>query len=685
MQLQLYIQGQRVELYQDETIEINESIKEVQEIDKLKTSFTRRFNVPASDVNNLIFKHFYNFNLFNTFDARVKVDAELRLSGLPYRLGKVVLDSVQMKNNQASSYRLIFLGEGINFKLLFKDDQLDQLDELSKQNHLYGRDSVLNNYFPNGLSDGSEDTSDFPKIIYPFITHTKGYQYSNNNVTKIDQGQGSGGSQFDFRELKPAIKLPVILEAIEDRYNIEFEGSILDEDRFKLLYMWMHRNSGFIQTVQDTTLEIRQAQFTLDSGGSSWDANPLQVFEAENGAFKKYEFTFNFEPDGGGTYDIVVRNKLASGTLFTFNNLSGNQTINFTLEGNIGVPSLIGDTTFVNLEILMTVSQGTTSFNASATVVRSENVVFFDPLTGLDEQTQTVTTGNYEATNLIPISEIQVDLQMPPMKVIDFLNGIFKMFNLLFLTEGNKIKLFTFEQWLESGDIYDLTESIDISNSTIERVAPYNNIQFKHSDNKTFFAVNFSRLFAKEFGQLTFEASPDFVGDTLDIETNFEIMLYERMLKDDGTLSDIGWGWSVNENNQPYFGKPLLFYNHKNEITSNFSTSAGGVNVTITKYNRPSNQVSTEPTQSILFGSENDYFNNTLLSNSLFVDFWQSYLLRYFDRKVRKSTFKAILPIEFLLTYKLNDFIKIGSILYYINSLKVDLITNEASLELINK
>lgn len=678
MQLQLYIQGQRVELYDDETIEINESIKEVQEIDKLKTSFTRRFNVPASDVNNLIFKHFYNFNLFDTFDARVKVDAELRLSGLPYRLGKVVLDSVQMKNNQASSYRLIFLGEGINFKLLFNDDQLDQLDELSKQNHSYNRSAVLNTGLQKGFTDGSEDSSNFPKIIYPFISHTKRYAYKNNVVST--NGDGSN-DDLDFRQLKPAIKIPVILEAIEDKYNIEFEGDILNEDRFSTLYMWMHRNSGFIQTVQDTTLEIRRVQFNLVAGNEAWDQNPLAIFLDPDGSFRRYNFEFKFLPDGAGLYNVIVRNKITSGTLFTFNNLSGDEQIDFDIEET--TPSQFD--TLVNLEIILEASAGATSFDILAKVTREDNEVFFDPNTGLNEDNLTVLIGSYSVENLAPFTKINADLQMPPMKVIDFLNGLFKMFNLLFLTEGNKIKLFTFEQWLESGDIYDLTESIDISNSTIERVAPYTNIQFKHSDNKTFFAINFSRLFAKEFGQLTFEASPDFVGDTLDIETNFEIMLYERMLKQNGTLSDIGWGWSVNENSQPYFGKPLLFYNHKTTNSSEFKTGFNGPNVNITIYNRPSNQVSTEPTQSLLFGAENDYFNNTLLSNSLFIDFWQAYLLRYFDRKARKSTFKAILPIEFLLTYKLNDLIKIGAILYYINSLKVDLSTNEASLELINK
>ena len=56
--LQLYIQGQEIDLYEDESVTLVQSIQDVKDIEKVFTDFTRTFSVPASKVNNKIFQHF---------------------------------------------------------------------------------------------------------------------------------------------------------------------------------------------------------------------------------------------------------------------------------------------------------------------------------------------------------------------------------------------------------------------------------------------------------------------------------------------------------------------------------------------------------------------------------------------------------------------------------------------------
>ena len=72
--LQLYIEDQQVELHDDESVNLTQSIQNVRDIKKIFSDFTQTFNVPASKVNNKIFKHFHNFNI-DGFDARTKKDA----------------------------------------------------------------------------------------------------------------------------------------------------------------------------------------------------------------------------------------------------------------------------------------------------------------------------------------------------------------------------------------------------------------------------------------------------------------------------------------------------------------------------------------------------------------------------------------------------------------------------------
>ena len=77
--LQLYIQCQRVELFDDETVSITQSIQNVKDISKVFTDFSKPFTLPATKSNNKIFKHYYNYNIINGFDARKRVTAEIEL------------------------------------------------------------------------------------------------------------------------------------------------------------------------------------------------------------------------------------------------------------------------------------------------------------------------------------------------------------------------------------------------------------------------------------------------------------------------------------------------------------------------------------------------------------------------------------------------------------------------------
>jgi len=64
MQLvQLYIEGQRVDMFADESVEITQTIQNIKDISKVFTDFTKTFTLPASPTNNKLFKHYYNYNI----------------------------------------------------------------------------------------------------------------------------------------------------------------------------------------------------------------------------------------------------------------------------------------------------------------------------------------------------------------------------------------------------------------------------------------------------------------------------------------------------------------------------------------------------------------------------------------------------------------------------------------------
>ena len=123
-ELQLYIEGQRVELFKDETVSLTQTIQNVKDVSKIFTSFSKTFSLPASKTNNKIFKHYYNFDIVNGFDARIKKAGNIELNHIPFKTGRIKLEGVELKNNLAHTYRITFFGNTVELPDILGDDSL---------------------------------------------------------------------------------------------------------------------------------------------------------------------------------------------------------------------------------------------------------------------------------------------------------------------------------------------------------------------------------------------------------------------------------------------------------------------------------------------------------------------------------------------------------------------------------
>ena len=118
-QLILYIQPQlrytnesqdfqRVDLMESDLISLTQVIQDVRSIDKVFTDYSKTFNLPASKVNNKIFKYWFNPDI-DGFDNQIMADARIELNHFAFKEGKIRLESVTMRNNKPSLYKVTFL------------------------------------------------------------------------------------------------------------------------------------------------------------------------------------------------------------------------------------------------------------------------------------------------------------------------------------------------------------------------------------------------------------------------------------------------------------------------------------------------------------------------------------------------------------------------------------------------
>ena len=716
----------KVDLFTDENVSLTQVIQDVRDIDKVFTDYSRTFNLPASEKNNKLFKHWYNPDV-KGFDANIQSDAKIELNYQPFREGKIRLQEVKMKDNRPHTYKITFFGKTVSLNNLFGEDKLNNLVWMDNFKLPALTANVL-----TGLQTGHNITVDSvtynSAIIYPLISHTQRYIYDDTG-SLTDVGNLSDDSTNDKtrgvfpEDLKPAIKASLVIKAIEEQYNLTFKtGEFFDSTEFSNLYLWLNRDKGKIET--ENSIVVDSASFSCVTSGNSFRYDPAQTLcnvytnsptEFTNGVYKVtkneyippgstilqennyFTFAVSVTPNTGFTstpYNILIYDSL-TGEQLSFSAEVGTGTNSVLLDTPTN-PMAIGETKNITCKII---SETLFEFGINITVGQG---IFVSFPTLLPETCQF----NSAASNIaVTIDNIEPSEQVPDIKVLDFLKGIFKMFNLTaFLDSSDRVVVKTLDDFYsDSTTTHDISKFIVKDEHTVSEALPFSNIKFEYPEAKTKLAQAFYNLNNVEYGSLNYIADAS-QGSKYEVLPPFEHMLFERL--SDGTTkvnTDVQYGLAVDDDDNSVVTAPLLFYGIYNtsistpinyvDSTRPVTSVSGITNTTINNYWMPHNanelgSTSTAPAFNLNFGSEINSYTLTDYggsNNSLFQKFYQTYIQRVFNTKTRIFKYKAVLPLKFLLTYSLADKVFISGRAFTINKITTDLQTGRSTLELLNE
>ena len=702
--LQLYIENQRVDLFKDETVSLTQTIKNVKDIAKVFTEFTQTFSVPASSVNNKIFQHYYNFDISGGFDARIKVDAKLELNDLPFKIGKISLQGVDLKNNLAHTYRINFFGDTVNLKDIFSGEQLSALSFPDTYNKEYRFSTVVSDMENVNAVD----------ICVPLITHTDRMFYDssgNNNVYgNIYPSSALGAANgINFNQFKYAVGVIPILTAIEDRYNITFSDDFFKQggaNGLENLFMWLHRKSGAVEVVGQVNLVYTllqdlyttNAQLNVSSvTNGAITINAIDVTTGNNPFFWSFQdMTIELTPTvANEKYGLQV---LRNGTIIAeLNNVENNQTL------TIPAAQILNNRTYT-FQFTSINNIGFAANNIIITINARKN--FTSGGGGFISEVDVYKNLALFQTN--QFSEFNISQQMPKMKVIDFISGLFKLFNLVAYVENDIIVVKTLDDYYASStQVYNIDKYLDTTKSTTNIALPFNKINFEYKGLKSFLANQFNEITNSGWGSLGFTLDGDIFdtpSEAYKVEVPFEHFMYERLYNagiSPSPSTTVQWGYSVNDNQQPYKGEPLLFYRviQNNEDAIRIKDPATGNSSDIDTYSIPSNSLKLNTTQSkynLHFQNEmNEYLaneptslvagNNPLgFTDTLFETEYKAYIQGVFAESMRLTKVTAYLPMKVYYNLGLNDLIEINQQTYKINSLTTDLTTGKTEFELLN-
>jgi hypothetical protein len=678
--IQLYVDGQKVEMFNDEGVSITSSIQNVRDIGKVFSDYSQSFSVPASRQNNKIFKHYYNPDIDNGFDARVKADAVIEINHQPFKNGKVRLDEVEMKDNKAYAYKLTFFGGLVSLKDLLGEDQLEDLTWLSNFNTNYNYLNVRT-YLANGR-DITVDSVSYPDaIITPLISAEQRWYYSTSSGTG-NLAVATGSSGGDYTNMKYAIRLYCIIKAIEKRYtiangyatNIVFSNDFFStsENDFYNLYMWLHREKGKIDLSAPKQTYLNKFPITSWQG-TNFSTDSFEIWDIDAFRASKYNMQLDVNVSSSSvTFDVFIERN--GSVVQSFLNKTG--SFSYALDS----VDLNSNGTY-RIRI-----QHTAGFYVSA----SSNIF----MTRYDASGTQTNTFTFTAKQTL-ITDIVYDIpsNIPKMKVIDFLTGLFKMFNLTAYDNGSQIVVKPLDNFYAAGDIVDITKYVDSSSSTIMPSALYNEMAFKYVDTKSLFAQQHLEAFNYEWGEENYNIENKYDGDKYDLVVPFAHHKYERLYEvNTGASTVIQWGWSVDKLNddgtgQPYVGAPLVFYAYQ-QTGTNIRVTDGTTPVTIAVYYIPSNSLNLANDDiNINFKAELNEYTNTVFTQTLFNNYYSDYISDVFDFRRRIIRVTAHLPLSLLSGSKainLEDEIILNQRAYRINQVTYNIGEGKADFELIN-
>ena len=693
--LQLYINSERIDLFKDETVSISLSQQDTKDPKKIFAEFTKTFTIPASKENNKIFDHYYNYDIINGFDARNKVEASIELNNIPYKDGFVALNGVELKANKPYAYKITFYGKTINLTKTFGEDDLTVLS--GELDAAYGLDYTAANVqtkFQGAVGD---------VIIAPLITHTDQLYFDSGTHVLEDgnlyynSGVGhSHGVMWD--QLKFAIKIDTVVAAIATHYSLTFSDDFFSNAtnyQFNTLYLWMHRKKGKVEPTQQIANYSTQVDgFTLTSSSGNSGATimsgttTLEIIPGSDDLIQN-----DLELDVNASYTTIpysVRLYQNGSLWWTSTEVANDRTLDNSDFGYLPV-----GTYYVEV--------------VTATAMTFDNVMWSiagDPQlpANVTGWTAVYESGSFNATTIF---EFLPSAQLPTIKVIDFMNGLFNMFNLTayydnqaLLVNGSanpdygNIKIQTLDSFYANNfNTWDISQYISTDSSQVNVGLPYNEISFGYEGVETLLAQTFSQEQSMAWGALKYSGGTRLSGPNTSytIKLPFEHMQYERLVNqfNNGTTT-IQYGRFVDDNFDSYLGKPLIFYPIKQTSGTqiSFLTTATS-HVSLVDYIIPSNTraiATATSTDSINFNDDiNEYTGASGFTGTLFNNYYSTYITDVFNTKRRITNVKAYLPLKMLYKLQMNDVMTINNQDYIINTANINLITGESSLELLNK
>lgn len=702
-----------LDLFNDESIVLNFKLKDLSDIGKVFTTYTQEFTIPTGR-NEKLLKFIFDSDVYrlknNYINTKIYINSKL------FKVGKLKVNEIKKKYNNNSSISVTFFTVSATLKDVIGEKKISELGfnynfSWSPRNFYFGMTSPVT-----------------PEVYVPLISNKRVLTYgTGTNDIKWVNSSTNIPKAIDYSELRPAIQFSYVMDSIINYFNLNIEAPIFNRSEYQNLFIHLTKKNikteNILLPIQTSFGSYIDYNTVVGGSGSSllkgWDISANTVTSV-------FTISRTSTNDQNGGFDIVIT---ASPLVDIGEDLSA--TVEYI---DLRPSSPTFNTTFYKVNTTINNGKITSVLPLSRekynTITPTNPLIFkvlvtFNTITSITNIDYLINIGEpgeswrykkesfgsfYNSNRVVNLFGL-----IPEIKVIDFFDSFFKMFNIRVLEDKTTDKLYFLTPQDFVGSVKDYTKYVDIESSTIKVQKSFKNYVFSHADSKYKSNIDLKNVLAnnedsKAFGQLLYVNGDDYTDGEYKVETKFSIVPQVSIFGtnvqtqygfdstdpvDDSVYGPVTTGGKYTPNYDEF---TLLYKNNYVPLKDiNFNNISFGFrdNVITPETLRLTGYVKTSLvdidtqtgyTNSLTFKDEVNLLPEFFImdKHNLFINNYKDTIKLITSPNSFIYEFNAILPENVIKEFDMRDDIIIGERKYKIEEANIDLFNGKTKLKLIN-
>ena len=641
--LRLTLADHDIELYQNEPVNLSYQFSDVQNINSSASNFSQTFRVPLTGRNQEYFGAVNEIGLIPTWNPKTKVKAELSYNTIPIMRGFAQVKNIYIQKGRYADVELVVFGETADLSRDVGDGMLADLDY--DLDHSLTDTNIINSWAGTLLSGD---------VRYGVVD--RGQNWSGTTTFVNPQMLRSDVTPF-YRVSKV---FDTILTDAGYTYDSDFFSGATGFESIDDLYLLGNPGGQTTRVNEFSENQLFHVGLapSLVISGNSFSVIPFlesgNFFDPSNNVASGV-FTAPFD----GLFRFQAQMSLTAATsghtlhLAYFVNGVQTQTIVdaslSSFQPGFGVTSTYG----VFLEATDTVDVRYKFDTASESATLSGGGLL------------TLPTCSFELYNVeFAQGEVLAQQNMPDMKQIDFISGLQKTFNLVFIPDRNNSKHLYIEplgHYLTSGTKKDWTNKIDLSKDI--QVEPTTDLQARtynwtYSEGKDLVNQLVQKNAGRTYGRYRVQdPENDFATNSKTVQNPFAPFVCSL-------IPDTGWVVhrmlldTENEEKTILDPRPRIAFWNGLVDSAYWNFGNAGIQTqfpTFTPYSESPNALVVDD-ESLLYGTERPFHHITGTPlNTLYYKYWRPWVNELYSSDARIVTAHFRLTASEMATFDFSD------------------------------